>query len=80
MDTAGAGTQDASSTFIGGSPKINVEIGGVVMECITDSGSPVSTVDGKWFRTHISDAVTASGEGSLFPERAVNGLAVPYSG
>jgi transposase InsO family protein len=73
--------QDILTKTVGGRPSVPAKFGGVVVECLVDTGSQVTTVTESFFREKLEPAcqelTTTDGWLSI---TAANGLVVPYLG
>ncbi|KAL7841777.1 hypothetical protein SRHO_G00254680 [Serrasalmus rhombeus] len=58
-------------------PKVAVRLGGVVINCLLDTGSMVSTIVESFFRQHVQGKLRSCRWLQL---RAANGLEIPYVG
>ncbi|KAK3700941.1 hypothetical protein QZH41_005652 [Actinostola sp. cb2023] len=70
-------TQDIYERAVGKCPAVVVEMGGVQVNCLLDSGSEVSTITESFFKKHFQgkDLLCTSGWLTL---TAANGLDIPY--
>lgn len=66
------------SNFVGGSPLIDIDVGGVKTQFVVDCGSQVSTVSEAYFDEHLK-SIFETDQTSFFNIRGANGMAVPYS-
>ncbi|KAK3753252.1 hypothetical protein QZH41_004468 [Actinostola sp. cb2023] len=72
-------TQDIYERAVGKCPVVVVDMGGVQVNCLLDSGSEVSTITESFFKKHFQgkDLLCTSGWLTL---TAANGLDIPYVG
>ncbi len=74
--------RDLSSTvqqLVGSVPLVNCKIGDMMVQCLLDSGSMVTTVSSTFFDKHMKDKVGELKDGSHFLTlRAANELTLPY--
>lgn len=65
------------ASLVGQCPKVAVRVGGVVVNCLLDTGSMVSTMAESFFTANFKDKLQHCHWLQL---RAVNGLNIPYIG
>ncbi|KAF7643945.1 hypothetical protein LDENG_00230610 [Lucifuga dentata] len=70
-------SHDVASRLIGSCPKVTVQLGSVVVNCLLDTGSNVSTIQESFFKTHFQEKIQSCHWLQL---KAANGLAIPYIG
>lgn len=86
LDGAVFGSQVASpsleaSKLISSCPHLNVQMGGVKVPCLVDTGSMVSTISETFFRKHFEPWGQERLQScSWLQLKAANGLAIPYIG
>lgn len=80
-DFGGSQNQDTLShpvaSLVAQCPKVAVRVGGVVVNCLLDTGSMVSTLVESFFVQHFKDKLQQCNWLQL---RAANGLDIPYTG
>lgn len=73
----GSMSQPSVSTLVGTCPTVSVRLGGVVVKCLLDTGSMVSTIVESFFHRYIQGERKSCRWLQL---RAANGLEIPYGG
>ncbi|XP_076848812.1 uncharacterized protein LOC143496528 [Brachyhypopomus gauderio] len=81
-DSTGSASQHSPPQFtapslVGQCPKVAIRLGGVVVNCLLDTGSMVSTIVESFFRQHIQGDLHSC---QWLQLRAANGLEIPYVG
>ena len=70
-----------ASGLISSCPHLDVEMGGVKVPCLVDTGSMVSTISESFFRQHLEPWGQERLRSCHWLElRAANGLTIPYLG
>ncbi|VDI48097.1 Hypothetical predicted protein [Mytilus galloprovincialis] len=80
--SVGAGTNGSSlvKKSVGSSPIVDMKIGDVVVSCILDTGSMVSTISESFFNKMLKSNFELHQDKSWLRLRAANGLDIPYVG
>lgn len=71
------GSQEKVTSLLGRCPKVAVRVGGVIVNCLLDTGSMVSTILESFFLQHFKEDLQHCHWLQL---RAANGLDIPYTG
>ena len=80
VKTPALASQAGLTQFVGGSPIVTLDIQGVAVEFVVDTGSLISTLSEEFFDQHLKERFHGrTGSEMLFTVRAANGLGVPYS-
>lgn len=72
--------QSAVPKLLSSCPKVMVNMGGVNVECLLDTGSMVTTISEKLFKQHFQMNPESLKACHWLQLRAANGLEIPYVG